>query len=244
MRLRILFTAAAALSVSGAALASGYVVNLQPANGAKLKGHAGLHSVDDKTDRALVRIVAPGLTADKRGTIRVLVMNLGTEPFEFGPDDVTLTLADGSELKKVPLSEFDRGYGIIKQEQNRANAVTAQNNSTMSMLMGQTQSGMTGGSPMSAPSAGSFSSARQTDFESLRRNLEDEYLQPGGKTLDALYQLLVPEQVAPKSASGGYLVFEMPKRNKKSPADADLPITITVRTGEGVHRFTGVLTRS
>ena len=240
MRLRKLFLAAAALSVSGAALANGYMVNLQPANGATVKGHAGLHAVDDKTDRALVRIVAPGLAADKRGTIRVLVMNLGTEPFEFGPDDVTLTLADGSELKKVPLAEFDRGYGLIKREQNRAAAVTAQNNSTLSSLMGQTQSGMPGNSPAAAPNIGT----RQTDFESLRRNLDDEYLQPGGKTLDALYQLLMPDQVAPQAASGGYLVFEMPKRNKKSTADADLPITITVRTGDSIHHFAGVLKRS
>ena len=125
MRLRKLFLAAAALSVSGAALANGYMVNLQPANGATVKGHAGLHAVDDKTDRALVRIVAPGLAADKRGTIRVLVMNLGTEPFEIGPDDVTHTLADGSELNNVPLAEFDRGYGLNKREQNRPAAVPA-----------------------------------------------------------------------------------------------------------------------
>jgi hypothetical protein len=236
MRLVKLLAASVALTVSGAAVAGGHVVKLAPGNAGSVHGHAGLHAVDDKTESALVRIVAPGLEIGKRGTIRVLVKNLGKKPFEFGPDNVSLTFADGSELKKIPLSEFDSGYLLIKREQNRAAAIEMQNRNTLSTLAGQTQSGLTAGSVAPVPS-GSLAGA--SDVNDLSRLTEDEYARPGGKTLDALYQVLMPETVAPQTASGGYLVFELPK--EAQDAAADIPLTITVRTGDNEHRFAGLL---
>lgn len=237
MHLLKLMSASAALTVSGAAVAGGYVVNLQPGNAGLIRGHAGLHAVDDRTETTLVRIVAPGLKVGKRGTIRVLVMNLGKEPFEFGPADVSLTLADGSEIKKVPLREFERGYSLIKREQNRAAAVDMQNRNTLSSLGGQSRTGMTAGS--NAP-VSSGSSASDIDVNALSRP-SDEYALPGGKTLDAIYQVLMPETVAPQAASGGYLVFELPKEAKA--ATGDIPLTISVRAGGEEHRFAGLLKR-
>lgn len=232
MRLVKLMAASVALTISGAAMAGGYVVNLQPGSAGMVRGHAGLHAVDAKTETALVRIVAPGLEIGKRGTIRVLVMNLGKEPFEFGPGDVKLTLADGSELKKVALTEFERGYALISREQDRAAAIDIQTRSTLSTLAGQTQSGLT------VSGSGSSSASSAPDVNSLTRRT-DEYALPGGKTLDAIYQVLMPETVAPQAASGGYLVFEMPKMAKD--ANSDMPLTITVRTGGKEHQFTGLL---
>ena len=239
MRLVKLLAASVALTVSGAAVAGGHVVQLEPGNAGSVRGHAGLHAVDDKTESALVRIVAPGLEIGKRGTIRVLVKNLGKKPFEFGPDNVSLAFADGSELKKIPLSEFDRGYSLIKGEQNRAAAVELQNRNTLSILAGQTQSGMTAGSVAAVPSGGNAGAVGAADVNDISRLTDDEYALPGGKTLDALYEVLMPETVAPQAASGGYLVFDMPKETKN--AAADIPLTITVRTGDNTHRFTGLL---
>ena len=238
MRLVKLLAASVALTVSGAAVAGGYVVKLEPGNAGSVRGHAGLHAVDDKTESALVRIVAPGLEIGKRGTIRVLVMNLGKKPFEFGPDNVSLTFADGSEIKKIPLSEFDSGYLLIKREQNRAAAIEMQNRNTLSTLAGQTQSGLTAGSSAPVPSGSAAGAANVND---ISRVTDDEYALPGGKTLDALYQVLMPETVAPQAASGGYLVFELPKT--VMDATGDIPLTITVRADGNEHRFAGLLKR-
>jgi hypothetical protein len=237
MRLVKLAVAAVVLAVSGTAVAAGYVVNLEPGSAGIVRGHAGLHAVDQKTQNALVRVVAPGLKIGKRGTIRVLVMNLGTEPFEFGPDDVSLTLADGSELKQVPLDEFARGATIIKRERNRASALDMQNRNMLSSLAAQTQSGMTapGGAPTPAGST-----PDGTDVNAISRRT-DENLLPGSKDLDIISQVLMPDSVEPQKASGGYLVFELPKEARA--AAGDIPLTIAVRTGSEVHRFAGRLER-
>lgn len=228
-----------ALSLSGTALAKGHVLNLEPGNAGIVRGHAGLHAVDEKTDDVHIRIIAPGLEISKRGTIRVLVKNLGKVPFEFGPDNVQLVLAEGVQLTKVPLNEFDRGYTLIKREQGRAAAVQAQNNSTIGTLMGQTQAGVTVGSINAATSSSGTLSGGSVSTEDLRRRAEDEYAMPGGKTLDALYQVLMPEVVAPQAASGGYLVFDLPKalQNQRS----DVHLTVAIRTGSKVHHFKAVL---
>jgi len=225
MRLVKLLAASLALTISGAAAADGYVVNLQPGNAGVVRGHAGLHAVDARTEGALVRIVAPGLEFDERGTIRVLVMNRGDEPFEFGPDDVTLTLADGTELKQLPMAEYERAYGIITREQNRMAAVNMQTRNSLSSI-GQ------------MPSGSNATPADSGDVSAVSQRANETGL-PGDTTLNAIYEVLMPEMVASGAASGGYLVFEMPEQAKA--AASDIPLTIAVRTGDEEHRFTGLL---
>jgi hypothetical protein len=224
MRLARILAVSAALTLSGSALAGGFVVNIEPGSAGIVRGHAGLHAVDARTETARVRIVAPGLEIDERGTIRVLVMNLGDEPFEFGPDDVTLTLADGSELKQVPMAEYERAYDIITREQNRMAAVNMQTRNSLSSI-----GAMPSGSDATPADSGDVSAVSQRSDAAL----------PGSNTLDAMYEVLMPETVAPQAASGGYLVFEMPEQAKA--ATADIPLTIAVRTGDEEHRFAGLL---
>jgi hypothetical protein len=227
MRLARLLIASVALSLSGTAMAGGFVVNLEPGSAGLLRGYAGLHAADARTEGSLVRIVAPGLEIGKRGTIRVLVMNLGEQDFEFGPDNVRLTLPDGTELAKVPLGEFERGYSLITREQERAAAIDRQNRNTLSVLAGQAPAAAgSGGAPTPAP-----------DVNSISRT--DETILPGTTMLNAIYEILLPETVAPQTASGGYLVFEMPEQ--LGEAQRDVPLTIIVRTGEEEHRFAGLL---
>ena len=225
MRLVRLLAASVALTVSGAAMAGGHVVNLQPGSAGIVRGHAGMHAVDARTDRALVRVVAPGLEIDERGTIRVLVMNLGEDPFEFGPDDVSLTLADGTELSQLAMEEYERAYSIITTEQNRAAAINMQTRNSL-------------GSIGAMPSGSSATPLDVADVSSVSSR-PDESALPGDTTLNAIYEVLMPETVAPQAASGGYLVFEMPEQAKA--AASDIPLTITVRTGGEEHRFAGLL---
>ena len=67
----------------------------------------------------------------------------------------------------------------------------------------------------------------------------DESDLPGARTLDALYQLLLPESVGPNQVWGGYYVFDMPKG--VFDRRADQPLTIIVRTGSEEHRFAATL---
>ena len=232
-----ILVAAIGLTLAGPAIAGGYRVELAPVNGKVIRGHAGLHAVDEETAVAKVRLVAPGTSFKDRGTVRVLVLNRGQQPFTFGPDQVKLKLADGTELKPVPLADYDKAAELVIRESNRAAAVDMQTRNTLSVLAQQSSGGMTAQSLQPVP--GGIGSAGDATT-GLKQRTQDSLL-PGSKTLDTIAEILMPEPVEPQKASGGYLVFDMPKELRE--AKADLPLTIIVKTGAEEHRFAAMLKR-
>jgi len=197
----------------------------EPAGGRLLHGYGGLEAADQRTDGALVRLIAPGNDIHERGTVRVLVMNLGPSPFEFGPDQVTLTLSDGTVLNPVPVDQMEDGRELVEREMQHAAANDLRNRNNLAGLDRQ------------ANGAGTLGrSVTGTAGRDLRA---DQSLWPGTTMLDSIYQLLVPLTVEPQKAWGGYYVFNVPKGVFRKKADQ--PITIIVRTGAEEHRFTGVM---
>lgn len=225
-----------ALLVAAPAAAGSYrIVLTEPPHGKLLIGHAGVQAADDITATAKVRIVAPGNPVRERGTVRVLVMNLSASPFGFGPDDVTLTLGDGTVLKSVPVDTMEKGRVLVERERRYAGAADFRNRNNLAPLAGQAGGGPTAQSM--APPSGEGASAGSATLGQDRSS--DERLTPGFETIDAIYQILVPLNVPPSRAWGGYYVFDVPKevRARKS----DQPLSIAVRTGGEVHRFAATL---
>ena len=225
----------AVLALGAPATAGSYRVVLQPVGGKMLVGHAGVEAVDETTPEAHVRLITPGNEVKERGTVRVLVRNLGTKAFQFGPDDVRLELADGTRLKPTALDKFEKGAELVQREMRHEAAIDVQVKNSLSTYAQQSGSG-TLNSMQSSP-AGSIS-APATDFEDIERQSDEGDL-PGAKTVDALYQLLLPDTVGPNQVWGGYYVFDLPKDvfNRK----ADQPLTVIVRTGAEEHRFAATL---
>ncbi|PSJ39482.1 hypothetical protein [Allosphingosinicella deserti] len=73
---RYLF-AALALAFASPAVAANFRVHLNGEDHKLLRGYGGLHAADSRTERTPVRVISPGSPITKRGTVRVLVMNLG-----------------------------------------------------------------------------------------------------------------------------------------------------------------------
>ncbi|MES2119569.1 MAG: hypothetical protein V4513_03210 [Pseudomonadota bacterium] len=227
--------ALAALAIPGAALAGSYRVVLTPPAGGKLLiGHGGVQAADDRTGTSLVRLVAPGNEVRERGTVRVLVMNLGNQPFEFGPDQVTLRLADGTELHPVPVDKMESGRILVEHESRLAAATDFRVRMNLDGLAKQSAMGTVpqsiGPASPTAPAGG--------PAQGLDRRTEELQL-PGGQTLDAIYQILIPLTVPPAAAWGGYYVFDVPKPVQARRSDQ--PLTILVRTGAEEHRFDAML---
>ena len=221
------------LAVPG--LARSYQLVLDPPPGGRLlKGYGGLQASDQRTATALVRVITPGNDVDRRGTVRVLVMNLGASPFIFGPQHVTLRLGDGTILAPTPLAEFEKGRILIERESSRAAITDRANRNSFSSLARASNSGMTAATPGVSQPAGT----QLINVEGLDRQA-DLLTLPGGRTLDAIYQLLTPEPVAPNEAWGGYYVFDVPKQVQARRVDQ--PLTIVVRTGREEHRFPAML---
>jgi hypothetical protein len=228
--------ALAALIQGAPALAGAYRVELQaPPGGRLLHGYGGLEAADERTGVALVRLISPGNDIHERGTIRALVMNLSGQPFRFGPDDVTLTLADGTVLKAVPVAQMEDGRELVERESRHAAAIDLQNRNSFSSLQAQANSGPTAQS-LSPGAASPGTGVSGTGGQDHRT---EESLLPGAELLDDIYQVLVPLSVGPRKAWGGYYVFDMPKEvfRRKS----DMPLTVLIRTGSEVHRFAATL---
>lgn len=221
----------AALTIGCPALAGSYRVVLQPVGGKMLNGHAGVQAVDETTAVAHVRLVTPGNEVKDRGTIRVLVRNLGPTTFPFGPDNVRLQLADGTELKPTSLDKFEKGATIVQREMGHEAAIDMQVKNSLSSYAQQGP-----GSTLSSTQPGAF--APGANIEDLSRRSDESEL-PGAKTRDALYQLLLPEDVGPNQAWGGYYVFDLPKA--VFDRRMDQPLTVIVRIGSEEHRFAATL---
>jgi hypothetical protein len=226
-----LLIAVAGLALSCPAFAGSYRVVLQPVDGKMIVGHAGVQAVDERTAVAHVRLITPGNQVKERGTVRVLVKNLGLNTFQFGPDDVRLQLADGTELKPTPLDKFEKGAAIVQQEMSKAAAMDM---AVKNSLSSYAQQGP--GSTLTSQQASSF--APGANIVDLERRSDESDL-PGAHTRDALYQLLLPETVGPNQAWGGYYVFDLPKAVFERRTDQ--PLTVIVRTGSEEHRFAATL---
>lgn len=229
------FAAIAILAFATPVSAASYKVVLSPPAGTEVvRGHGGLHAVDDRTETTLVRVISPGSNFKERGTVRVLVMNKGSTTFPFGPDQVRLELADGTRLKPVPIGMFINKAELVEREVGRARTVDQRNRANLSEFA--RQSGGSSGPGPTGVAAAPTSGPIATEGLDLRT---DDFLLPGAKTLAAIYQVLETQPVAPNQGWGGYYVFNMPKaiRDRKS----DLPLKIVVTTGAEVRRFDATL---
>ena len=111
--------AVALLALASPAAAGSYrVVLSEPEGGKLLIGHAGVQAADERNSDVHIRVISPGNEVKERGTVRVLVMNHGSQPFEVGPDEVKLQLADGTVLTPTPRQKFLKGHEVIRYETN------------------------------------------------------------------------------------------------------------------------------
>jgi hypothetical protein len=220
--------------LSSAAVAGSYRVVLDPKDGKMLVGHAGVQAVDEWTPTAHVRLISPGNAVDQRGTIRILVMNLGSKPFEFGPDQVRLTLADGTILQASSVDQFEKGRVLVEHESGIAGTTDLRTRNNLPGL--EQQANSTASVPIPGVATAGSSSASGTIGQDRRT---DEPLLPGAETLNGIYQILISQPVGPKQAWGGYYVFDVPKT--VFARRADQPLSIVVKTGAEEHRFSATL---
>ena len=222
------------------AMAHSYrVVLSEPAAGQKmLVGHAGVQAVDERTPTALVRLISPGAEVRQRGTIRVLVMNLGNSQFDFGPDNVAMRLSDGTVLKQMPLDPMLKGKELVERESHRAAIIDRQNRNNIEALASQTGGGA-GAAPSAGPGGGTMASTPSGATAGQDRRADEEDTM-GYTELNAINQILdSPMPVAPRKAWGGYYVFDVPKSVFERKADQ--PLIILVTTGGQQHRFAATL---
>lgn len=227
-------------AVAAAPAAAGYKVKLKGPEAQTIRARNGIHAVDSRTDKTLVRVIAPGLPIGRVGSVRVLVMNLGGKPFAFGPDSVTMTLADGTVLVPIAHERFDRSEEIVSREARIQGATRQRMNANLSGIntSGATANVISGGGPGGVSSPAAPGPAETESELGVAMDVDQSRID---LMMNAIQDVMRPARVGPMEASGGYLVFELPKNVRQ--AKRDQPLTLVVRTGAETHRFEALLDR-
>ena len=225
-------------AVAAAPAAAGYKVTLKGPEAQTIRARNGIHAVDSRTDKTLVRVIAPGLPIGRVGSVRVLVMNLGAAPFAFGPESVTMTLGDGTVLVPVAHDRFDRSEQIVGREARIQGATRRRLNSNLNGIntSGATANVVPGGGPggVRLPTAPSDTRS-ELDVETNVDQAKIDLL------MNAIQDVMRPSRVGAMEAAGGYLVFELPEKVRK--AKRDQLLTLVVRAGGDTHRFEALIDR-
>ncbi|HSI16313.1 MAG TPA: hypothetical protein VK980_00985 [Sphingomonas sp.] len=171
-----------------------------------------------------VHIVADPALSDGRLVLRIVVLNRGKAPAPFGPEDVSIAIADGT-----PISLLSRAALLAEQGgggRSAGTAETAQAHAAAALPVngaGQTDvSGFSGG--MGTTVAG----VPQGTIDQSQRRV-DPKAAAAVAALDAV--LLKPMTLKPGAADGGQVVTTKLKRGKAAS------VVVTVMFAGEAHRF-------
>jgi hypothetical protein len=231
-----LLIAAVALAAASPAAAGPLRLELEPKDGKILRAVSGMQAVDSRTASALVRVISPGQKVTTRATVRVLVMNLGSRPFSFGPKNVSLKLADGTTVPFMRLGEFRDGIQLVQRETARQSSVRARIDNNLDGI------NMTGASVPNGQSLSANAAANSSTRPSELDVPTDSAIASADRLQGAVDSLIATTNtVGPQQATGGYLMFELPDSVRRTKTDQ--PVELIVSAGGEEHHFSAVLRR-
>ena len=219
----------------------------------------GREVVDDTTATTSVRLLEPRQQTPKQGGFRVYVVNNTGKQFNFGPENVTLKMADGTAVAMLTYQD------LLKQEKRREawqaiaagfaaagrnmQASQAGYNYGSASFSGNTY-GTYGTTPYTANTygtatysgynAGAAFAAQSVANEQNQRDFQALALNQAAKRED-LAQVMKTTTVDPGQAFGGIVQYMVPAAVRSSKTA--VPVTIEVRTGDEVHKFQATLAK-
>lgn len=213
-----------AIVTTSPALADKYVVKAQAMSGQQARMDRGVRAVQSVHESTLVRFMAASDPFEEESAFQVLVVNGGDEPFDFGTEHLTATLADGTPVTI-------RSYEELAKKEKKGGGF-------WNKLSGLVSSGVTA-------AASSYSS----DFSKAMKARDTVFGQSGSDTPERtinLGEVLRTTTVDSGDSFGGTVVFELPKKaqkvvnkNKKKPTE----MLVQVSTGSDVHTFSVLINR-
>jgi len=240
-----IYCAFALALIAAPANAAKFTMQLKPTAEQISRMQGGIASVDSHTALSSVRLVQPEGDLKKRGAVQIIVMNHGDQPFNFGPENVTARLADGTA---VAIISYDQ---LAREEKSRQTwrAIAA---GLASMNSGQysttgTYSGSSHGTVGTTSYSGFHSgmaTVSGTDPVAAaieNRRIFDNLAARNAAGREALQQNIRTTTVDPEQMFGGSVAIELPKSVHKGTAD--VPMIFTVTVGGDVHTFDAVLKR-
>jgi hypothetical protein len=237
--------AAALLALATPASATRFGFQLIPSPQQASRMQNGIAAVDDSMPSSTVRIVQPDDDLKKRSSLQILVMNEGDRPFNFGPENVTATLADGTP---VAIITYDQ---LLHEEKKRetwraiAAGLAAMNSGQSYGTANYSGStfGSVGGTPFTSYSSGTATVSTYDAGAAAVQNqiIFDRLASTNAASREALQANIRTTTVDPQQMFGGTVMFELPKAARSSKTD--VPITFLVTINGEQHKFAALLRR-
>jgi hypothetical protein len=213
----------------------------------------GRRIVDSPGARATVRVVQQKSPTSKRPGFRVFVSNNSERPFNFGPDNLGVRMADGVMVPMVTYDTLAREEHRREGWQRFAAAMAAAGRASSAANAGNVQGtatyngstfGTFGSTPYNEQTHGTatyqtYDPARAQIAQSLaqqQNNREAIALEAAqAANMQALDVILQTTTVDPGSAFGGIILFDPPKSVKTSREP--LPVVVVVTIDGEEHLF-------
>lgn len=220
---------------------------------------SGVAAVDSTTPGSSIRLIQAEGDVKKRGSIGILVMNQSDRPFNFGAENVTAKLADGTPVEIIT---YER---LVKEEKRRqmwravaagmaaaGNSMSAANSGYYSGYGSYSGStfGTIGSTPYNSMTTGTVMVSGynygQAQAAQSAANLQNQanfarMADQNAASMKALKAYMRTTTVDPQQMFGGSLLFELPKAARGSKAD--VPVTFVVTVNGEQHSFETVLRR-
>lgn len=258
MRLVVLCAIGVALFPS-AAFAAKFNMQLQPGPKQIARMQSGIAAVDDTAATSSVRLIQAEGDLKKRGEIQLLVMNQGDKPFNFGPENVTAKLADGTPVRIITYEQL-----VHEEKRREAWAAVAAGFAAASNNMAAANSGYYSGTAhYSGSTYGSFGStpysantfgtatysgynagqaaAAQSVANAQNQATFAQMAENNAARMQALKVYMRTTTIDPQQMFGGAVTFELPSAVRDSKTD--VPVTFVVMINAEEHKFEALLRR-
>jgi len=242
---KYIFAACAAFIASTSASAAKFTMYLQPSAQQASRMQNGIAAVDDSTSGSSVRLIQPEGDLKKRGTLQVLLMNQGGKSFDFGSENVTGKLADGTPIAIIPYEQLAReergrerwsafGAALASMNSGRYTATANYRGSSFGNVGTTSYSGFSSGTA-------TVSGYDATAAAIQNRQIFDNVASANAVSRQALQANIRTTTVDPQQTFGGTVTFELPKSVQQSAGD--VPATFVVSISGEQHTFNVLLRR-
>lgn len=244
-RLRLIVMASIVLLASPAA-ARGTYLRITPDASQPSRMEDGRRHTDDIGNAATVRFVAPKPANSKRAAFAIFVLNKSDRGIDVGPEAVSATLDDGTQVKILTYADMMREQRRREWWQNFGQAMSAMGAANAGYRSGTaTYSGYGHGSigttPYNSYATGTvtyqgYDPTAQAAAMAENRRRANELALNQAAARAGIESFLQTTTVDPGQVYGGLIAFDIPRsaRGKKV-----VPVTFIVNAGGEAHRFRG-----
>jgi hypothetical protein len=237
--------ATALVTASVPCAAAKFTMQLNPSAQQTARMQDGIAAVDDSTAGSSVRLIQPDTELKKRGVLQLLLMNQSDKPFNFGVENITATLADGTPIAIIPYAQLAREERGRQTWRAIAAGLSSMNSGQYTATANYSGSsfGSIGTTPYSGFNSGTVTVSGHDPAAAAieNRQIFNNLAARNAAGREALQQNIRTTTIDPEQMFGGAVTFELPKSIHQG--NGDVPASFVVTINGEQHKFDVLLKR-